>query len=261
MNDSGSGGSGAFVTGPTGQPGGEGSLQLSVPSSADGYILATDVYHGTRLADITKLTYWTNGNSSPRAISLQFDVDNDGVDGNLGYQGRLVFEPYQMPATVVPNTWQEWDVLVGRWWGSGTAPRPFAVACPQSNPCTTQQVLNLYPDTRVFGRFLLKAGSNWAGFVGHADLLTVGVSGDEITYDFEPDSDGDGVGDGYDNCPTTYNPDQADGDNDGTGDACDADAAPPANADACKKNGWMAFYFPRTFKNQGDCIQYVNTGK
>ncbi len=38
---------------------------------------------------------------------------------------------------------------------------------------------------------------------------------------------------------------------------------PPANANDCKNNGWMT----RTrldgsaFKNQGDCIQYVNTGK
>jgi len=33
--------------------------------------------------------------------------------------------------------------------------------------------------------------------------------------------------------------------------------------DACKKNGWMTLYRAdfSTFKNQGDCIQYVNTGK
>jgi hypothetical protein len=37
----------------------------------------------------------------------------------------------------------------------------------------------------------------------------------------------------------------------------------PANKDACKKGGWQALtradFTP--FKNQGDCIQYVNTGK
>lgn len=37
----------------------------------------------------------------------------------------------------------------------------------------------------------------------------------------------------------------------------------PANKDACKNNGWKALtradFTP--FKNQGDCIQYVNTGK
>lgn len=38
-----------------------------------------------------------------------------------------------------------------------------------------------------------------------------------------PDSDGDGILDNVDNCPFTYNPDQADMDGDGVGDACDDD--------------------------------------
>ncbi|XOV93646.1 MAG: Ig-like domain-containing protein [Bacteroidota bacterium] len=37
------------------------------------------------------------------------------------------------------------------------------------------------------------------------------------------DSDGDAFPDGEDNCPTTYNPDQADNDGDGIGDICDPD--------------------------------------
>ncbi len=36
---------------------------------------------------------------------------------------------------------------------------------------------------------------------------------------------------------------------------------PPTNKDQCKNDGWKLFNVPRTFKNQGDCIQYVNTGK
>ena len=35
------------------------------------------------------------------------------------------------------------------------------------------------------------------------------------------DSDGDGICNSYDNCPYTYNPDQADNENDGIGDVCD----------------------------------------
>jgi len=42
----------------------------------------------------------------------------------------------------------------------------------------------------------------------------------EVTVNL-PDTDGDGVGDTYDNCPTVYNPDQADSNSNGIGDACD----------------------------------------
>ena len=41
------------------------------------------------------------------------------------------------------------------------------------------------------------------------------------------DTDGDGVGEVCDNCPTTFNPDQADSDNNGIGDACESSALPP----------------------------------
>jgi hypothetical protein len=36
---------------------------------------------------------------------------------------------------------------------------------------------------------------------------------------------------------------------------------PPTNKDQCKDGGWQTFNVPRKFKNQGDCIQFVNTGK
>jgi hypothetical protein len=36
---------------------------------------------------------------------------------------------------------------------------------------------------------------------------------------------------------------------------------PPADADQCKNGGWREFNFPQSFKNQGDCIQFVNTGR
>jgi hypothetical protein len=44
-----------------------------------------------------------------------------------------------------------------------------------------------------------------------------------ITIFASQDSDGDRVGDDFDNCPQTYNPDQVDVDNDGLGNECDDD--------------------------------------
>lgn len=48
-------------------------------------------------------------------------------------------------------------------------------------------------------------------------------SGIPRTDPTNPDTDGDGVIDGVDNCPLDANPDQADFDGDGQGDVCDAD--------------------------------------
>ena len=36
---------------------------------------------------------------------------------------------------------------------------------------------------------------------------------------------------------------------------------PPTTKEQCKNAGWQTFDTPRKFKNQGDCIQFVNTGK
>lgn len=32
---------------------------------------------------------------------------------------------------------------------------------------------------------------------------------------------------------------------------------PPENVDECKNDGWMKFDFPRSFNDQGDCVQFV----
>jgi hypothetical protein len=77
----------------------------------------------------------------------------------------------------------------------------------------------------------------------------------------QADTDGDGFADGCDNCPAAPNADQADFDLDGIGDTCDVATGQPTFQDQCKNGGWQRFDTPRTFKNQGDCIQFVNTGK
>ena len=46
-----------------------------------------------------------------------------------------------------------------------------------------------------------------------------------------PDTDGDGFPDVADSCPGLANPEQADSDGDGVGDACDVDAGPDADGD------------------------------
>lgn len=58
----------------------------------------------------------------------------------------------------------------------------------------------------------------------HADTFVT-----KLTTACMLDSDCDGVPNGSDNCPGVANPDQADADHDGRGDACDACPADPAN--------------------------------
>ncbi|HEV2689036.1 MAG TPA: hypothetical protein VGV35_10785, partial [Bryobacteraceae bacterium] len=36
---------------------------------------------------------------------------------------------------------------------------------------------------------------------------------------------------------------------------------PPTDKDQCKDGGWQMFTIPRLFKNQGDCVSFVETGK
>src|ERR1041385_2745463 len=78
---------------------------------------------------------------------------------------------------------------------------------------------------RIFGAapMILAAVCIWSlqltacGGNGHHGVAGGGTG---ITSD---DADGDGIADGVDNCPTVANPDQADQDGDGIGDACDGD--------------------------------------
>jgi dipeptidyl aminopeptidase/acylaminoacyl peptidase len=90
---------------------------------------------------------------------------------------------------------------------------------------------------------------------------SVDTDSDGMGNNADSDDDNDGVVDGSDNCPLNFNPNQADFDRDGIGDTCDPQTGPPRDKNQCNNNNWMRFDTPRRFQNQGDCIQFVNTGK
>lgn len=219
-------GSGAMVNGPASPPLGTGSANLIVDNTG-GEILGYAHYQGTLLSDIDDLSYSTYraAGGPALAIALQFNIDTDLTDAVTSWQGRLVYEPYYTHP-VVTGAWQTWDpqddASTGNWWFTGA---PQNTVCSMGNPCTWSEVLAAFPDAGIhatLGAVILKAGSGWAGgFDGNTDALTISVDGTSTTYDFE------------------------------------LDAPSPTDKDQCKKGGWEAY----GFKNQGQCIRFVNTGQ
>jgi hypothetical protein len=186
---------GSLVAGPGTPPLGAGSARLTTPLIADGQALILSAFKGTRLADIETLQYSTYRSSldagNNLAIALQFTIDYSPTDALTTYQGRLVFEPYQgAPANSVPQTtWQTWNPKTGLWWASKTSAAGSNGLCPQSAPCTWEQVLSNWPEIMIksddANAIVFKAGSNWAGFDGNVDKFIIGINGTDTTYDFE----------------------------------------------------------------------------
>ena len=82
------------------------------------------------------------------------------------------------------------------------------------------------PSATILGGFGRNQGSGNASLVAAVDALTPGYAGNAITYDFEP-------------------------------------FEVAADKDQCKNGGWPSLSRGdgSPFENQGDCIQYANTGK
>lgn len=189
-----------LVIGPTGQPLGNGSAELAATARTDGLALALGDYAGTPLSHVTSLSYSTYrqsvDSSHVLAIALQFNVDFDLSDASNAWQGRIVFEPYMTAGNTVPDsTWQSWNTLAGKWWGTRSTVTVNGVSttnpCVQSSPCTWAELLQKFPNIgfhRTYGGIVLKAGSGWLGFRGNVDALTIGLDGANTTFSFDAPS-------------------------------------------------------------------------
>jgi hypothetical protein len=236
-----------FVTGPGAPPAGVGSVFFhnDAPNTNQRWDINTRRYAGTNLTTLTALkfnTYEPAGNAPGNAIFENFDV-NFGV-AVPGYPGRLVYVPRDN-GTVLAATWQEWDTTspgaLWRWSHYDRGPDNNLGTVgdnnrwPDGNPAplrTWSDIVTSFPSATMdnplapgYGQLVYRAGEPYpAGFTGYLDKVTVGVSGNSTVFDFEPL------------------------------------IGPPTSKDQCKNGGWQQFNNP-PFKNQGDCNQYVNTGK
>ena len=173
-----------FVVGPAGGNRPVGSAHFS-NGVGDLTALGTQTFNGTRLDQITTLTYDTyvamGGGSAP---SLQFNVDFDLMDMDESYQGRVVFVPSQNGA-VVDDTWQSWDATNGLFWYSPTF-SPFPGECTQAVPCTRSQILMAHPNIGIhngpLGALLFRVESNSDSNVDNLHL----VANTDTMVNFEP---------------------------------------------------------------------------
>lgn len=228
------GGSATFQAGPATPPYGTDSLAFATTLGTSKAQFLTDLYAGTPLADIDGLGYHTYRDPSATGFaaglaSLNLRVD---LDGNGSTDAYVVFEPYQDQgnAAVLTGVWQTWDAHRGgaaRWWINNGAG-----GCGQNTPCAWSTIVAAFPSAVIRegvnfpGSLGVNQGSGNAGFLTHVDGLYVSVDGAHTTFNFER-------------------------------------FRVPAVADDCKNGGWQVVSRPdgSSFRNQGDCIQFVNTGR
>lgn len=218
----------SFVVGPANPPAGIGSLELQTVTAADKVTLFNYDHVGTRLQDITSIGYATyrdptSVTTHPAQVpSINIQVDING--DALGGFTTLVFEPVYNTAqgTVTPGVWQEWDAYFG---GQAIwwSTRPINGCLV--GPCyqTWQTIVANNPDAVVVGGFGVNQGSGNGGLTASTDALKLAYREVCVLYDLEPFR----------------------------------------ATNECKKGGWQ--HLTRAdgtpFKNQGDCVSYMNTGK
>lgn len=201
-NDDGSAtpGTGSFAPAPT-PPLGSGAFQMTLANSTtSAYYLGTTLHNSTPIADITKLSYSTYRVSGDAAVAptLQINIDADSTDGNTGWQGRLIYEPYHTQ-TVSAGVWQNWNALddaagtgTGNWWFSNGG-LAASTTCTMANPCTWSEIKTKIPNGAVqgaLGAIGFKAGTGWSSYNGFIDKLNIAFesTGADTTYNFEYDT-------------------------------------------------------------------------
>lgn len=222
------GGNVEFIQDNTLANGGVGVLNLTTtndPAAKAQYMRAESI----PLDDLTEVSYWTKQNGGPAFAAPAFNIPvclggfttptSTNPTGCVGFT-TLVYEPYQN-GTVVPNTWQQWDVDAGQLWStrnysSGTC---MVTAGGGGAPFYTLSTLAATCPDAVVAGYGVNIGTNNPGYDVSTDLIKI----NNTTYNFEP-------------------------------------WLVPTNKDQCKNYGWRIYRQAdgTPFRNQGQCVAYVN---
>ena len=217
-------GTGAFRQGPATPPIGAGSLELTTPTGADKVYLFNYDQVGTTLNAVDAIGYSTyrTAGAGQQVAALNIEVDVNGAAPG-GYT-VLVFEPVYNTdqGAVISGAWQTWDAYNG---GNAIwwSSNPIPGAPNRDTFVSWSTIIANNPAAVIAGGFGVNQGSGNPGLVSAVDALTFGANGNSVTYDFEV-------------------------------------LLSPTTKDECKKGGWQTFNDP-TFKNQGDCVSWVNQNR
>jgi hypothetical protein len=225
-------GDGQVRVGPGTPPEGVGSYEFTTPGGSDKAYLFNYDHVGTKLSDINRIGYSTyrSAGNLQQVTALNIEIDYNGPNVAGGY-AVLVFEPVYntTQGPVASGVWQTWDAYAdgtARWWSS----KPINGLCDFSCYASWDYIVANNPDAVIVGGFGLNQGSGNPGLTASVDDLSLGYGTGEdaacFTYDFEP-------------------------------------YRVATSKDDCKDGGWQKVKTAggAGFKNQGQCVQYVNTGK
>jgi hypothetical protein len=226
------GGSVQYVNDPT-SPYPTGALQLTTDATNAAkaqYMKAENV----ALSSLTELGYSTKQVSGPAVADPSYQLAVDVNGAAPGGFTTLVYEPY-WNGTVVPGTWQTWDTYAGQWWSSNTV--TDGASCNLTSGAGGPPLYSLSalqtvcPNAVVLG-FGVNVGTYNPNYVVEAD----GVNFNGTVYDFEEVA------------PTP------------TATPTPTPVGPPTDMNQCKNGGWQNFNNP-TFRNQGQCVSYVQSNR
>jgi hypothetical protein len=199
---------------------GSGSLELRTDSTTAAKAdYFTFAHAGTPLAAVTELSYWTYQAPTGQPPHAAASYQLQ-VDVNGDAAGGFTTLVYEpyWNGAVFPAQWQQWDVDSGLFWSSRTVTDGTCALVAGAGGPPLYSLTQL--QAMCPNAVVLGIGVNVGTFNPGYTVAVDGVTFDDTTYDFE-------VG------------------------------RRPSSKDECKDDGWRDFNDP-AFKNQGDCVSYVN---
>jgi len=207
---------GAFVVGPGLTPAGSGSFHMQTPYSHSDPLpkvyIGTNRYAGVALRDITSFKFWTYVHHREYDAGQPPMVEIFTDSGTTSQMRRFVFYPWGKDGNqnVQFDTWQEWDLMasdghweligtsstnyMGNWdWVKsryGDANHPMKLIKPPLGDYITGVLTGAGINIKIGSGQAVDSryGAWWqqsCQIDAYVDKLTIGVNGQETTYDFE----------------------------------------------------------------------------